>query len=55
MVKELNTQDGRTAVMFVKAFAFLMILPILGILVFYGAGILLIETARERHAAQPQK
>ena len=35
-------------IFFVKTFAFLMILPILGILLFYDSGIALIETARDR-------
>jgi len=38
---------------FVKAFGFLMILPVLGVLFFYGAGIALIEIARDRRGPEP--
>jgi hypothetical protein len=35
-------------VFFVKAFAFLLILPVIGVLVFYTAGIALLESTRDR-------
>jgi len=36
----------------VKAFGFFMILPVLGVLLFYGTGIALIEVARDRRGPE---
>jgi hypothetical protein len=41
-------------IVFIKAFAYMMILPVLGVLVFYGVGVLLIEISRGRAAVKSQ-